>query len=48
MLLIRIKTQDLLRVSRKFETKRARLLAIISEDQNFDILYAVDEYQERD
>jgi hypothetical protein len=46
MLIIRIKTKDLLRVTRKFEAKRVRLLAITSEDQNFDILYAMDEYQE--
>jgi hypothetical protein len=48
MLIIRIKTQDLLRVTRKFETKRARALAITNEDQHFDILYAMDEYKERD
>jgi hypothetical protein len=48
MLIIRIKTRDLLRVTRKFDTKRARILAVTSEDQSFDVLYAVDEYQERD
>jgi hypothetical protein len=48
MLIIRIKTRDLLRVTRKFETKRARVLAITSEDQTFDVLYAVDEYKEKD
>ncbi len=48
MLVIRIKTRDLLRVTRKFETKRARVLAITSRDQEFDILYAVDEYQDRE
>ncbi|MDD4802531.1 MAG: hypothetical protein PHF24_06275 [Syntrophomonas sp.] len=47
MLIVRIKTKDLFGVTRKFENKMARTLAIISDDQNYNILFAMDEYKER-
>jgi hypothetical protein len=47
MLIVRIKTKDLLRVTRKCEAKRARLLAITGEGSNYDLLYVMDEYNER-
>jgi hypothetical protein len=47
MLIVRIKTRDLFRVTRKCESKRARLLAITCEGQNYELLYAMDEYRER-
>lgn len=46
MLILRIKTRDPLRVVRKYEAKRARLLAVASEEQTFSMLYVMDEYDE--
>ena len=46
MLILRIRTSDPLRVTRKYESKRARLLAITSEEHTYAMLYAVDEYQD--
>jgi hypothetical protein len=46
MFILRIETRDPLRVTRKFESKRARLLAVTSEDKTFSMLYAMDEYRE--
>jgi hypothetical protein len=46
MLILRIKTTDPLRVVRKYEAKRARLLAVTSEEQTFSMLYVMDEYDE--
>lgn len=48
MLILRIKTRDPLRVIRKYESKRARLLAVTSEEQTFSMLYTIDEYDELD
>ncbi len=47
VLVIRIKTKNLLRVTRKYECKQARLLSIGGEGQNYDLLYAMDEYRDR-
>lgn len=44
MLIVRIKTRDLVRVTRKFELKRARLLAIVSTEETYEMIYALDEY----
>ncbi len=46
MLILRIKTKDPLRVVRKYESKRARLLAVTSEDLAYSMLYVMDEYDE--
>jgi len=43
MLIIRIKTRDIIRVARKLELKRARLLAISSDTRYYDMLYALDQ-----
>jgi len=43
MLVVRITTRNPLRVTRKYETKQARLLAITSEQETFSMLYAVNE-----
>jgi len=48
MLILRIKTRNPLRVIRKYETKRARLLAVTSGDLNFSMLYVMDEFSELD
>jgi len=48
MLILRIKTTDPLRVVRKYECKRARLLAVTSEDPTYSMLYVLDEYDELD
>lgn len=48
MLVVRIKTRNPLRVIRKYEAKRARLLAITSEDNTYSMLYVMDEYSELD
>jgi hypothetical protein len=46
MLILRIKTRDPLRVIRKYESRRARLLAVTSGDLNYLMLYVMDEYDE--
>jgi len=48
MIILRIRTIDPIRVTRKYESKRARLLAVTSEDQTYSMLYAMDEYEEID
>jgi hypothetical protein len=46
MLIVRVTTQDPLRVSCKFESKPARLLAVTSATTGFCMLYAVDEWDD--
>lgn len=46
MLILRIKTTDPLRVVRKYESKRARLLAVTSDDPTYSMLYVMDEYDD--
>lgn len=48
MLVLRIKTDNPLRVSRKFEIKMARLLAVSSDDPWYTMWYAIDEYDDLD
>lgn len=48
MLILRIKTEDPLRVMRKYEGKRARLLAVTSGEQTYSMFYAVDEFDDLD
>ncbi len=48
MLVLRIKTTNPLRVVRKYEAKRARLLAVTSENETYSMLYAMDDYNDYD
>lgn len=48
MLILRIKTEDPLRVMRKYDGRRARLLAVTCVEQTYSMLYVVDEYDDLD
>jgi len=43
MLILRITTRDPLQVVRKYESKRARMLAVTSGEQSYSMLYVMDE-----
>lgn len=46
MLIVRVITEDPLRVSQKFESRPARLLAVTSDEKAFTMVYAVDEWDD--
>jgi hypothetical protein len=46
MLIVRVTTENPLRVSQKFASKPARLLAVTCSDKSFTMLYALDEWDD--